>query len=109
MFHRHSKFIIIDEGHVTVVVEAQSGDSAPTEPYKDLFYAQLSLVDVVATKLGWLQSSKVVMYRQFIQSRDISSEVAWPVSLYHVQAREMSQGWATKFPPTTFPPVQQSN
>ena len=50
----------------------------------------------MATKLGWLQSSKVVMYRQFIQSRDISSEVAWPVSLYHVQAREMSQGWATK-------------
>ena len=31
MFHRHSKFIIIDESHVTVVVEAQSGDSAPTE------------------------------------------------------------------------------
>ena len=92
MFHRHSKFIIIDEGHVTVVVEAQSGYSAPTEPYRDPFYAQLKLVDVVASTLGWLQSSKVVMYRQFIQSRDISSEVAWPVSLYHVQVQDMSQG-----------------
>ena len=34
------------------------------------------------------------MYRQFIQSQDIGAEVVWPVSLYHVQARDMSQGGA---------------
>ena len=36
------------------------------------------------------------MYRQFIQSQDISAEVVWPVSLYHVQARDVSQGWSKK-------------
>ena len=36
------------------------------------------------------------MYRQFIQSQDISAEVVWPVSLYHVQAKDVSQGCSKK-------------
>ena len=32
------------------------------------------------------------MYRQFIQGQDLSSEVVWPVSLYHVQVWDVSRG-----------------